>query len=133
MNLKIITRDEVNFQRRTEATIRFNHSGLISLSKETSTRLNLKNGDQILFVFDQDFKTYYIGKAANGQKGFTISADKGKLTNSLKFNSSGLIDKFFKDQDLPALNKKSNISALFNVNVNNPIKQLGMTLYKLTN
>jgi hypothetical protein len=132
MKLKFVTPADVMLNRRTEESIRFNHTGLISLSSAASSKLDLKPNDSISFIFDEDSKRYYIGKTLKGGAGFVLlSYKEGNVSYQLKFNATRLVKKIFNDLELPPLKPKSNISKLFKLDIHNPVIHFNMTLYRM--
>lgn len=130
MNLKIITPEEVKFRKFTEAFIRFNRAGLITLSATLRRKLELKSNDNVSFIFDEDTRQY-IGRSPKGNSGFTVYDDKCKgNTNYLKFNAIGLLKKVFKNLELPVPDASSH-SRSFRVDIHNPVVHFAITLYRM--
>lgn len=132
MKLQIVKPSDVQHQRKAEPSVRFSKSGLVTFNSATVKALQLSPGDALLIVWEEEQKTYYIGKAPKGMKGFVLTADRSKTKKNamLKFNSSGFVRQATEKLDLPLQPGKLK-SVKYDVDTEHPLEHFGTSLFKI--
>ena len=98
MKLKSFNATNVRSARSQGRAINMNSkSGIISISAELASEMNVSDGDSVEFHQDEDNpKDWFISKAI--ENGFKCRLKK-ELSNSVMFNSTGMVRTFFKSID----------------------------------
>lgn len=92
MKLKRLNRQTLKSAPRHAARIRFNKSGAITLSAQTVINMQLKAGDYIEILQDEENAADFFITRCTPDKGFEL---RGNASRQLMMNSASVVTKIF--------------------------------------